>query len=56
MKIAQHLQIDKIYHRKEQKISYLVVYLVDLGKTFQGSTWYLQDYLTNTMFQLFDKH
>ena len=44
VKIAQHLQIDKIYHRKEQKISYLVVYLVDLGKKSPGSTWNLQDY------------
>jgi len=44
VKIAQHLQIDKIYHRKEQKIFYLVVYLVDLGKTSPGSTWNLQDY------------
>ena len=38
VKMAQHLQIDKIYHRKEQKIFYLVVYLVDLGKKSPGST------------------
>ena len=31
MKIAQHLQIDKIYHQKEQKISYLGVYITNLG-------------------------
>ena len=31
---AQHLQIDNIYHRKERKISYLGVHLVNLGETF----------------------
>ena len=36
MKIAQHLQIDKIYHQKEQKISYLGVYITNLGRESPG--------------------
>ena len=35
-KIAQHLQIDKIYHQKEQKISYLEVYIANLGRAPPG--------------------
>ena len=33
---AQHLQNDKVYHRKEQKISYPEVYLVALSLKVQG--------------------
>ena len=36
VKIAQHLQIDKIYHQKEQKIYYLVVYIINLGRESPG--------------------
>ena len=36
MKIAQQLQIDKIYHQKEQKISYLGVYITNLGRETPG--------------------
>ena len=36
MEIAQNLQIDKIYHQKEQKISYLGEYITNLGRESPG--------------------
>ena len=45
MKFAQHLQNDKVYHQKEGKISYLMVYLVNLSSTCPGPAQFLLDYL-----------
>ena len=39
-KNAQYLQIDKIYHRKEQEISYKEVHLVNFGRTFPGKPFF----------------
>ena len=53
VKISQQLQTDKVYHRKEQKISYLVVYLVNLSRKVQGSTQILLDYWSWSLFWIF---
>ena len=45
MKFAQHLQNDKVYHQKEGKISYLMVYLVNLSSTCPGPAQFLLDYM-----------
>ena len=40
---AQQIQSDKIYHQKAWKISYLMVYLVNLYNSFPGWAYFCRD-------------